>query len=209
MRSAIRVLSLLTALFLAAPAGAQVTHVVMVSGTAFTPSTLTVEAGDTVEWQNTSGCHNVAETTPSGPAGFGSGAVACAPWTYSFTFTAAGEYDYRCDDHFTFGMIGSVTVMPSTAVESQPETVVQLELTPNPFSDRLVLNLELDRDADVSVVVLDLAGRELAVLHDGGVAAGRPLEAVWAPAASTPAGAYVVRIVGDTFTDSRRVVLVR
>lgn len=204
-----RVLSALALVALAAPAGAQVTHVVMVSGTSFTPSTLSVEVGDTVEWQNTSGCHNVAETTPSGPAGFGSGAVACAPWNYDFTFDAGGEYTYRCDDHFSFGMTGSVTVLPSTASEAPSETIVQLDLTPNPFSDRLVLSLSLDRDTDVRVVVLDLAGRELAALHDGRVTAGRVLEAVWSPSAEMPAGAYVVRIVADTFTDSRRVVLVR
>jgi plastocyanin len=209
MSSAIRVLSILASIIVAAPAAAQVTHVVAVSGSEFNPSTLTIEAGDTVEWQNTGGCHNVAETTPSGPAGFGSGAVACAPWIYSFTFTAAGEYTYHCDAHFTFGMVGSITVLPSTANEDLPETVVHLDLTPNPFSDRLALSLGLDRDADVRAIVLDLAGRELAVLYDGRVVAGRSLEAVWVPTAATPAGTYVVRIVGDTFTDSRRVLLVR
>lgn len=209
MRLVTRVLAVLTSIVLTAPAGAQVTHVVVISGTEFTPSELTIEAGDTVEWQNTSGCHNVAETTPSGPAGFGSGAIACAPWTYSFTFDSSGEYTYRCDAHFSFGMVGSVSVLPNTDTERPPDAIVELDLTPNPFRDRLALRLDLGRDAEVRVVILDLAGREIAVLHEGRVTADRALDIAWEPTEAVPAGAYVVRVVGDTFTDSRRVVLVR
>ncbi len=193
----------------AAPAHAQVTHVVVASGTEFDPSTLTIEAGDTVEWQNTNGCHNVAETTPASPAGFGSGEITCSPWMYSFTFNTPGEYSYRCDSHFTVGMTGAITVLPSTAAEELPTGVAEFDLSPNPFSDRLTLELEINRESDVRVTVSDVAGREIAVLHAGRLVAGRRFETAWAPTPSTPAGAYVVRIVGETFTHSRRVILVR
>lgn len=90
-------------------------HTVTVSSNFFSPATLTIQAGDTVLWDCVSGCHNVNGTTgtfPSNPAGFGNN-VACSPWTYQFTFTATGSYNYQCDPHAP-GMSGTITVNAAT-----------------------------------------------------------------------------------------------
>src|SRR5690606_36349992 len=109
----------LLGLLLISTAAAQTTHTVTLSGTSFTPADLTIEAGDTVLWDNVSGIHSVNGTTeayPDNPEGFTSGAPAAAPWQYEFTFTLPGEYDYHCDVHGGpgFGMRGHVTVVPAT-----------------------------------------------------------------------------------------------
>lgn len=203
-----RVLAVLPLLAFATSVGAQTTHVVAVTNTQFSPSTLTIEAGDTVEWQNSAGCHNVFETTASSPAGFGSGSIMCAPWTYSFTFDVPGEYTYLCEAH-GLAMTGAVTVVPPTATEDEYENARRIEVAPNPFSGRTAVIVGVGRSTRVHVAVLDVEGREVAVLHEGFVSAERPLETEWVPDAATPAGVYVVRIVGDAFNDSRRVTLVR
>lgn len=90
-------------------------HTVTVNSNFFSPSALTIQAGDTVVWSCVSGCHNVngdVATFPSNPASFGN-SVACAPWVYAFTFSTTGVYDYQCDPHAP-GMAGTITVNAAT-----------------------------------------------------------------------------------------------
>lgn len=90
-------------------------HTVTVNSNFFSPSAITIQAGDTVVWNCVSGCHNVngnATTFPSNPVSFGN-SVGCAPWVYAFTFSATGVYDYQCDPHSP-GMAGTITVNAAT-----------------------------------------------------------------------------------------------
>ncbi|MFZ2897855.1 MAG: plastocyanin/azurin family copper-binding protein [Saprospiraceae bacterium] len=102
------------ALVLAAIYGQAQDHTITISGLSFSPGNLTINIGETVQWQNNSGSHNVngsLATYPSNPAGFFSGNAAPAPWTFNHTFTIPGTYEYRCDPHFLAGMTGMITVL--------------------------------------------------------------------------------------------------
>ncbi len=86
---------------------------VTAQGVSFTPADITINVGETVQWDNNAGFHNVngsLATFPGNPEGFLSGDPATAPWTFSHTFTIAGSYDYQCDLHFGSGMVGTITV---------------------------------------------------------------------------------------------------
>ena len=112
-----KIYSLLTVL-LGFSALAQTSHTVLVGqgGNNFTPSNLTITAGDTVIFDCVSGFHNVDGTTssyPNNPVSFGNGAAASAPWTYQFVFNTAGSYDYDCTPHVGLGMVGAITVNPA------------------------------------------------------------------------------------------------
>lgn len=114
---------------------AQTKHTITASGGTFTPNTLTINQGDTVEWTNLSGTHNVngtQATFPTNPASFGN-AIGAAPWTYTFVFTVAGNYAYQCDVHAP-NMAGTISVQPATSVaELQKET--EIKVFPNPTAD--------------------------------------------------------------------------
>lgn len=94
---------------------AQTTHQVTVTDGQFTPKDLTIEAGDTVIWTNTGTMeHNVngTQTTfPTNPEEFGN--EVGLGWTYEYVFNTVGLYDYQCDPHAAFGMVGTVTVNES------------------------------------------------------------------------------------------------
>jgi plastocyanin len=78
---------------------------------AFSPASLTVNAGDTVTWTN----HDQAPhtvTTTSGPASFASSNLNQGD-TFSYTFTKAGVYHYYCTIHPN--MTGMVTVNGATS----------------------------------------------------------------------------------------------
>lgn len=96
-------------------------HNVATAGLTFSPSSITITAGDTVVWTNTGGSHNVngtQATFPSNPASFGNSVG--AGWTYSFQFTIAGTYDYQCDPHAGLGMVGQVIVNPAPPAPAVP-----------------------------------------------------------------------------------------
>ena len=87
-------------------------YIVEVSNYAFTPDHLDIAAGETVEWVNLVGFHNVdgsTDTYPDNPESFYNGSASSDLWSYSFTFTVAGNYDYECTPHAP-SMAGTITV---------------------------------------------------------------------------------------------------
>lgn len=101
------------------------------TGVAFKPPTLTVSAGTTVVWQNTSSrSHSVTAyeaSLPEGAAFFATGGYetevdAREAWesdgegvigtseTFEHTFEIPGKYRYVCLPHETSGMIGTIEV---------------------------------------------------------------------------------------------------
>jgi len=88
------------------PAGPK-TVVVQLAPASFSPGSVSVAVGDTVRWNWNDGIpHSVTsrggfESDPAGVKTEG---------TYSFTFTAAGTFDYYCQVHESDGMTGQVVV---------------------------------------------------------------------------------------------------
>ena len=95
-----------------------------------------------------------------------------------------------------------------TADETRPEPASPaMTVAPNPASRRAAVSVSLPEAGAVRVAVLDVLGREVAVLHDGPLAAGD--RALRLDAAPLPAGVYVVRAVTPTRTASRTLTVVR
>lgn len=79
----------------------------------YQPTTVTVQVGDTVTWNNTEGFHSVDADDGTFGNAPGTG------WTFTHTFTAPGTYEYFCEVHSTAGgtnMNGVVVVEAPTAV---------------------------------------------------------------------------------------------
>jgi len=89
------------------------THKVIAKGVIFSPKNITINVGDTVEWINEEGYHNVngKKSHPrnkNNPTSFGN--KVGSGWTYKFTFTKPGTYKYHCDPHLSADMVGTVKV---------------------------------------------------------------------------------------------------
>ena len=96
--------------------------------------------------------------------------------------------------------------------EAQPSASHALSAVyPNPFgiaSARATLNLTVEQSQTVRVSVYDALGRQVAVLHEGPLAAGQNRQFAL-DAAKLAGGTYFVRVAGETFTDVRQVTVVR
>jgi plastocyanin len=86
----------------------------------FSPDPVTIHAGDTVQWNWGEQSHSVT----SGKNGVSDGLFDTGnhlpPFTFSFTFTNPGTYDYFCRIHYAMGMVGVIHVVPGTIPAAQP-----------------------------------------------------------------------------------------
>jgi len=88
-------------------------HFVETNGLTFVPADLTIKIGETVQWTNTGGTHNVnglLSSYPNNPDEFYSGMPSDDAWVFDQQFSIAGTYDYDCELHVGQGMVGTVTV---------------------------------------------------------------------------------------------------
>lgn len=79
---------------------------------------------------------------------------------------------------------------------------------PNPFAGRTALRLSVREAGPVRATLVDVTGRVLATLFDGLAVPGSPVELAVDGSALAP-GVYVVRVAGEGFTASRRLVSAR
>ena len=108
-------------LVLAATAGAATTHVITQQSLSFSPSNITIQAGDTVEWHWTSGSHTVTSGTGTSDPSVGSlfdESLNSGNSVVSFTFNSPGTVPFFCRPHEFANMKGQIEVQPSVGSAS-------------------------------------------------------------------------------------------
>ncbi len=116
--------------------------IVSVSDFRFTPSKLNhVEARDTIQWIWVEGTHTTTSTTiPLGADPWDSPISQSHP-SFIYVPTTNGSYSYQCTPHSTTTLIGSFLVTGASGISSGKETP-QVSVVPNPFTDRITINME-------------------------------------------------------------------
>jgi plastocyanin len=89
------------------------TQIVTVQNHVFTPSTFTINLGDTVKWTWINGSHTTTSLgIPSGAAAWNH-SINTNNKTFIYVPTVAGLYNYKCTPHQAIGMVGNFTVASS------------------------------------------------------------------------------------------------
>lgn len=147
------------------------THTVTQINLTFSPSSLTIAAGDTVRWVRTAGSHTV--TNGTGAADPNAGTLFDAPLnlttpSFEYVFTVPATYPYFCRPHESFGMTGTITVDPPTGVRpSIPHPAVLHQNHPNPFGSGTAIEYTLSEATRVKLRIFDVRGRMVATVDDG------------------------------------------
>src|SRR5436305_5428894 len=127
MRKLILALAAVAALAVAGPAGAAVTKTVNIYGSAFSPKAVTITEGDTVTWVNKDNDNHQVY----GLKGEFVSPILKPKQSFSFTFRAAGTYQYKDELHPK--LTGTVTVKGApptlTLVASTPFSVAGDKVT--------------------------------------------------------------------------------
>ncbi|MBP7184069.1 MAG: lamin tail domain-containing protein [Saprospiraceae bacterium] len=160
---------------------AQADHTVNVQNYSFTPADITINVGESVEWVNLGGTHNIngtQATFPNNPESFTNGSASSSAWTYTVTFTVAGYYQYQCDPHANSGMIGSVTVLTPVINNPYPLHSIASLITENAegVSDSLNVKAEIRgvvhginiRSVGTQFTLIDIATNTGIAIYNGG-----------------------------------------
>ena len=111
-------------------------------------------------------------------------------------------------DNGLFVLRPDASLAVSAEAPAQPSGFALSSPAPNPTSAGARLDLEVGSAQHVRAELFDVAGRRVAQIFDGAVAAGTPI-VLEVERGSLPAGVYVIRVVGDRFETSRQIALVR
>jgi plastocyanin/glucose/arabinose dehydrogenase len=85
-------------------------------GSNFSPSSVSIQTGDTVEWVWNSNSHTTTSGTPGMPSGLWDSGLHNTGFRFSHTFPSAGTFPYFCTVHGgCCGMVGNVNVGAATA----------------------------------------------------------------------------------------------
>ena len=134
--------------------------------------------------------------------------ITTAPQHYAFTATdlLPGRHRFRLkqidlDGAFEYGPEVEVVI-------GVPEAYVLSEAYPNPFNPRAQFTLAVAAAQHVHVAVYDVRGREVALLHDGMLEAGRA-HRFTLEASGLPSGVYFYRATGETFHAAKPATLLK
>ena len=116
-----------------------------------------------------------------------------------------------------FGLSATDTGVPvtgafSTASEDEPSVELPGEYAldgnyPNPFNPQTTVTFQVPESGQIRLAVYDVLGREVALLHDGNIAAGR--HEVTFRAEAMPSGTYFARMVTASGVHTRPMILIK
>ena len=102
--------------------GATTTVTVGSGGFSFSPSRITNQVGDSIQFMPIGSTHTVSSNGNASQPFCGNGTIS-SPCTV--TFNAAGVFGFKCIPHFGFGMTGLVVTLPTTG--NTPPTVAMTD----------------------------------------------------------------------------------
>jgi plastocyanin len=176
-------------------------------GFTFSPSTLTINPGDEVQFE-LEGSHNAVQvskatwdangSTSNNGFGvpFGGGKV---------ILTTPGTYYYVCSPHASMGMKGFITVAGVTGIQDKRnETGNSLLVYPNPAIDFFTLSFKIPASSDVAVDLLDITGRKVRNLISSKFSMGD--YTLRFPSAGLIPGRYFIRYQHESQTEVASVI---
>jgi len=95
----------------------------------------------------------------------------------------------------------------AAGMDAVPASYALMQNYPNPFNPLTTIVYEVPEPGHVRIAVYDSAGEEVAVLVDGVMAAGR--KSVDFNGFNLASGVYFYRMTAGSFSESKRMVLVR
>ncbi|MAV64693.1 MAG: hypothetical protein CMG00_05835 [Candidatus Marinimicrobia bacterium] len=121
-------------------------HIIEAQNFSYTPDYLVVNVGESVQWNNLSGFHDVEVT--SGPEMIDLAPVSGPALIGSYTFTISGTYEYECTigSHASLGQVGTIVV--NEAISPCDEGYTFIDSQDIPYSTFVIdqSNCFLDQD---------------------------------------------------------------
>ena len=91
---------------------------------------------------------------------------------------------------------------------SLDEAYTWTKAAPNPVMDQSTISVQVRETQDVAVMLYDLLGRRVTTLHRGAMTSDTAHQ-INIDATDLVSGVYLLRVQGDTFSDTQRLTIVR
>lgn len=153
----------------------QTGHSVSVANFSFTPSSISINVGDTVIWNWVGGTHTTTSDSTSGPNSWNS-AISSSNKTYRHVITTPGTHRFYCMPHGGPGGTGMSGMITATAIDIRNDDVKRTfnlcQNYPNPFNPSTTLKYTLFAPGVVSLKIYNIIGQEVISLFEGYQPAG-------------------------------------
>jgi plastocyanin len=208
-------------ILLSASIALSVTHTIINSGFTFSPSALTINQGDTVNFvlgslhdaiEVSQATWNANGTTSNGgfQVPFGGGIVVSL---------SQGTHYYVCSNHVLLGMKGTITVNLSSGVQTidnkLPSSFKLSQNFPNPFNPSTSISYSIAQPSFISLKIFNILGEEVETLIESESAPGR-YEVIW-NGSTQSSGMYFYQLKAKSisnnsnqlFVETKRLLLIK
>jgi plastocyanin len=178
------------------------------SGFSFSPSTVTVNVGDTVIFQLAS-AHNVVEVSQSTYNANGNtsnGGFTLPFGGGSLKMTKAGTFYYVCEPHASMGMKGMI-IVNSTSGTPELTGSFDFQVYPNPARDHIYASFHLNTRNTVEYTIFDDQGKAI-YSKKVEYGTGGDIAELIQPNAVLPAGIYFLEVkTKEGLKSSQRILI--
>ena len=141
---------------------AQTTHTISISGLSFSPSSLNISVGDNVQFNGNS-THPIAEVSMETWNANGdtplAGGFSFSTGVGNKTFNTIGTFYYICENHYSSGMKGEITVSAVTSIDIIQESK-EFNIFPNPLNkDFLTISYYQNNSSIIAITIFDITGK--------------------------------------------------
>lgn len=139
-----------------------VTHTVQVGNFQFTPSDLSMNLGDTIQWMWHDGNHTSTSTQiPIGAAAWDADMNSNSPM-FTYVPAVAGSYNFVCSPHASMGMGGHFNVVNTSGIS---EVAAQTILSNIAYTGgSLHVNYEIPVATQLSIELYDIIGNHVVTM---------------------------------------------
>jgi plastocyanin len=175
---------------------------ITISDFAYTPQQVTINAGESVTWQWSSGTHPTA--SDNSPAEWTTFTLDGSNPSFTKVFNTPGTFDFHCEFHGS--MTGTITVLSPSGIREDQKNNNLLIAYPNPASGLLKLALNTPTSDNYQVKFTNAIGSTVKSIAAAELqAAGKELEV---DLSALPAGVYFYSLWNnDKIVDVKRLVI--
>jgi plastocyanin len=194
------ILNFILAVLMFATISAKATvHMVDVADFSFTPSTLNVVVGDTVQWMWVSGTHTTTSTAVPAGALTWNNNINSSNSFFNYKVLVPGSYSYDCSIHPTL-MTGTFTATLTGIQEISNVSFFGLTNTNN----EVTVKVELNAPSMVNIQLFDMLGKYQRTLKSSVQNAGTYSETF--SFGDLPKGMYMIQLIADNRRITRRII---
>ena len=195
------------------------TYTITNSGFTFSPSTITINVGDTVNFvlESIHNAREVDKSTWDADGNTSNGGFDTPDGGGMIVLTQPGTVYYVCKHHASLGMKGTITVNATTGISSVdnslPQNYLLMQNYPNPFNPATMISYALPYESKITLSIYDLTGKLVSKLLNNTEQPG--YHSVNFNAANLASGIYFYRVEAVSvdgskkFSDTKKLVLLK